>query len=46
MKAPDIALTSSRVPELMLKCTRVMNEQLDYRIVQFLGPGEASRPSL
>ena len=23
-----------------------MNEQLDYRIVQFLGPGEADRPSL
>jgi len=22
-----------------------MNEQLDYRIVQFLGPGEADRPS-
>jgi len=23
-----------------------MNEQLDYRIVQFLGPGETDRPSL
>ena len=28
----------SRVSELMLRCTRVMNEQLDYHIVQFLGP--------
>jgi hypothetical protein len=27
----------SRVSELMLRCIRVMNEQFDYRIVQFLG---------
>jgi len=24
----------------------MMNEQFDYRIVQFLGPGEADRPPL
>jgi hypothetical protein len=28
----------SRVSELMLRCIRVMNEQFDYRVVQFLGP--------
>ena len=36
----------SRVSELMLRRTRVMSEQFDYRIVQFIGPGETDRPSL
>ena len=32
--------SASRLAESS-RCTRVMNEQYDYRILQFLGPGEA-----